>query len=347
MTSLANISQLVGSSQYRAFADDELKDEDNAAWVMQLEPWVRDRWIQRISWIRRADRLAEQESMEASCSDFQVFRAGWQCLDTTGQIDPEIPHGEILSGIRACWFEGTQTKREQVAIAAWDDYLKALAIYHQPQLAIATLTEYEAMLGRLAGRFFQIFPFLTEVQQQTVTFLGIVDQFYNNLRDLREDARQGICYFPNQVLQRFEVSREDILQMRCFENPGYYKMIRFWLDDYLPQLRQRSNEFLTSPDLHPSWQLLKEWSLYRYQRIEQVFRQCQFNYAIFPQYYWAAVKQDLAHGQVSCTPDQPDLTDCRCTPVQVAPLNDRIFAWTDIRDRYRQQLAMRGIRVRC
>ena len=319
MTSLANISQLVGSSQYRAFADDELKDEDNAAWVMQLEPWVRDQWIQRISWIRRADRLAEQASMEASCSEFQEFRAGWQGLEATGQIAAEVPHGEILLGIRDCWFGGTQTALEQVAIAAWDDYLQALAIYHQPNLAIATLKEYETMLGRLAGRFFQIFPFLSESQQQTVTFLGIVDQFYNNLRDLHEDARQGICYFPDELLTRFGVSRTEILQMNCFGNPGYYQMIHFWLDDYLPQLRQRSNRFLSSQDLHPSFELLKEWSLYRYQRIERIFRQCQFNYARFPQYYWTAVKQDLAHWQSNLSSGSANQSDCSQKQTQGAP----------------------------
>ena len=204
---------------------------------------------------------------------------------------------DFLIELRSCWFGDSENPIQQAAIAAWDEYLTALMTYHQPNLAIETLVDYEAMLESLAGQFFQILPFLSAQQQQAVTALGIVDQFYNNLRDLREDAEQGICYFPTQVLLRFGVSREEILQRRCFDNPGYFQMMNFWLDRYLPQLRWRTSNFLLSQDLHPSWQQLINWSLRRYCRIESIFRQCDFNYEVFPKHYWAAVKQDLAHLQ--------------------------------------------------
>jgi phytoene synthase len=292
------ISNLVGSSQYRAVADDSLKDEDNAAWVMQLEPAVRTEWIERVGWMRLVDRLAENELIEPEKERFQKFRLGWNSLLAGDNVKLGSTYAETLLKIKDRWFGPCSQKVDQLSILAWDRFVEAIATYHRANLTIDSLAQYEAMLESVAGSFFQAFPFLAEEHWQSARCFGIVDQFYNNLRDLREDAEQGICYFPTELLNRFGVSREEILQMQCFANPGYRQMMEFWLDDYLPKLRRKTYGLVLAQDLHPSWQILRDWSLRRYSRIERVFRRCDFNYALFPQHYWAEVRQELHRSQV-------------------------------------------------
>jgi hypothetical protein len=70
-------------------------------------------------------------------------------------------------------------------------------------------------------------------------------------------------------------------------------MMQFWLDDYLPTLYLKTHSLLMAEDLHPSWQIWRDWSFHRYRRIERIFRQCQFDYIHFPEVYWTEVKRDL------------------------------------------------------
>lgn len=302
----ATISKLVGSSQYRAVADDSLKDEDNAAWVMQLEPAVRNEWIERVGWMRLVDRLAENEMIEPDQERFQKFRLGWNSLLTENNVRPGSTYADTLLKIKDRWLGPSSQRVDQLSVLAWDRFVEAIATYHRTNLTIDTLAQYEAMLESVAGSFFQAFPFLAEKHWQSARCFGIVDQFYNNLRDLREDTEQGICYFPTELLNRFGVSREEILRMQCFANPGYYQMMEFWLDDYLPKLRRKTYSFVLAEDLHPSWQILRDWSLRRYNCIERVFRRCDFNYALFPRYYWTEVRQELHQRQMGHLSNQVD-----------------------------------------
>jgi phytoene synthase len=283
----------VGSSQYRALSDDALKDEDNVAWVMQLAPPIREEWIERIGWIRLVDRLAENELLDPDSHKFQQFCWDWQQLRDRGQIPSDSRYESVLNAIQSAWFDRTETAPQP--IAAWEDYLDAIACYHRPGLTIASVAEYEQMLDGLAGRFFQILPFLDPSDLVAARAFGKLDQFYNNLRDLHEDAQQGICYFPTELLNRFGLAGRDIVEASCFDRAGYYQLVEFWLDEFLPQLWKPAEALVRSPHLHPSWQLLCDWSIARYRRIDRVFRYCQFNYVQFPTVYWAAVKQDLEH----------------------------------------------------
>ncbi len=289
----STISQLVGSSQYQAVSDDALKDEDNAAWVMELEPTVRKQWIERIGWIRLVDRLAENQLFTADSSEFDRFYQGWQSLLAGQGVDVGCPCSEILTAIQTCWFTESRDWVSYLSIDSWDRYLKAIARYHCSDLRIDSLQDYETMLADLAGSFFQVLPFLSVRYWQSAYHFGVLDQFYNNLRDLQEDAEQGICYFPSQLLDQFGVSREEILRGKAYQNPGYHALMDFWLNQYLPRLRYRAIDLLLASDLHPSWTMLRDWSLHRYNRIERVFRSCHFDYTQFPQTYWQEVRQDL------------------------------------------------------
>lgn len=286
------ISDLVGSSCYRAVSDDASKDEDNAGWLMELDSVTRGEWINRISWIRLIDRLAEQELLYSGEPRFQKFLEEWKYLLATHSLPVECTFSNILTGIQAAWF-GTSPR--QLAIQAWDEYVNAIARYHSADLVIETLDDYEQMLVDLGGSLFRVLPYLSDQHQLAAQHFGVLDQFYNHLRDLHEDAEQGICYLPTELLDRFGVSREEILQQTASRNPGYHKMMTFWLEDYLPRLRQHAYQLLhiDIDTLHPSWQILRDWSVYRYRRIELTFRQCQFDYGRFSEVYWRQVQADL------------------------------------------------------
>ncbi|MBW4518214.1 MAG: squalene/phytoene synthase family protein [Scytolyngbya sp. HA4215-MV1] len=315
------ISYLVGSSQYRAVADDALKDEDNAAWVMELEPEVRDEWIKRIGWIRLVDRLAENNLLDSHSNEFQDFHVGWNLLQTEQRVDPNSSWSEILEQMQARWFgKPGAYSADTLSIQSWNTYLIAISRYHKNGLVIETLDEYEAMLEALAGAFFQVLPFLPKKYWQSALYFGVVDQFYNNLRDLWEDASQGICYFPTELLEKFKVSREEILHPGDFTNPGYYRMMLFWLDEYLPKLRQRAYGLALANDLHPSWQILRDWSLHRYRRIERIFRRCQFDYVAFPEQYWVEVKRELKQ-QLRRSRRQVKMAQTAPTPLSIVYLN--------------------------
>lgn len=284
-------AELFGSSHYRAIADDALKDEDNAAWVMELEPEIQQAWIERIRWIRLADRLAESDLIGGS-GQFQDFYAAWQWLNATGRVQPAGVHRSLFESIRQAWFNQPDQSCK-LSQQAWERYLVALSFYNQKNLVFETIDAFETMLRELASSFFQVLPFLSTETWKLVGAFGAVDQFYNTLRDMREDAEQGICYLPTELLDRFGVTRAEILELRAHQTPGYRAMMQFWIYDYLPKLQRRAYPFILSPDLHPSWQVLRDWSLSRYRRIEQVMRRCDYNYVRFPEAYWRQVQRDL------------------------------------------------------
>lgn len=287
-----SVAELFGSSLHHAIADDALKDEDNAAWVLELDPDVRQAWIERIHWIRLADRLAESELVDGQPGQFQDFYAAWKWLKSTGKVQPAGVHRSLFESMHDRWFAQSDPAC-QLSQEAWQRYLAALDRYNQKNLVLETIEEYETMLRKLASSFFQVLPFLSTQTWHLVGAFGVVDQFYNTLRDLREDAEQGICYLPNELLDRFGVTRAEILELSAYENPGYRSMMEFWIYEYLPTLYRRSYPFILSPDLHPSWQILRDWSLNRYRRIERVMRHCDYDYVRFPQVYWRQVQRDL------------------------------------------------------
>ena len=287
------ISELVGSSQHDAIADDSLKDEDNAAWVMELEPCIRDEWIERISWIRLIDRLAENELVDSSSAEFRKFYAGWKWLLLWGQVEPGCAYTDVLNCICTRWFSRVSNPVDRFSIWSWNRYLKAIERYHGHNLVIDTLDQYEVMLKDLGGAFFQVLPFLSQKYWQPACYFGALDQFFNNLRDMQEDAQRGICYIPGAILARFGVTRDEIIQQTACQNPGYAKMMQFLLDHYLTRLQQRAYPLMMAEDLHPSWAILRDWSVHRYHRIERIFRDCNFDYTQFPQRYWSEVQQDL------------------------------------------------------
>jgi 15-cis-phytoene synthase len=290
----AEVATLFGSSEYRALSDDGLKDEDNASWVLSLDDGVRGEWVRRIRWIRLVDRLAENEWFEPEARRFGAFIESFGALLHGAPIDERSPHADVLAGVRDDWLRVGEVGARAQALTAWVDYLGALSQYHHPAIHIATLDEHDEMLFRLSGRIFQLVPFLDEGAWGPAGEFGRLDQFFNNLRDLEEDGASGVCYFPADVLERFGLSEAAVCEGSCVGRAGYAAMMRFWLDEHLPVLRERAAPFLGARGLHPSVAVMREHTIARHARIERVFREVEFDFHRFRERYWAEVRAGLA-----------------------------------------------------
>ncbi|MFL5417116.1 MAG: squalene/phytoene synthase family protein, partial [Myxococcales bacterium] len=218
MTGAAYAAAKFASSTHDALSDDALKDFDNAGWVAGLPGQVRKQWIERIRAIRLADRVVE-----------------------SGTPGLHVVRNEADA------FEGAAPEVR----AAWDRYLTALDAYHG-DFQVRTLAEHREMMDRLSGSLLQLVPFLQRHHFEPVRAFGVLDQFFNNLRDLAEDTAAGICYFPDDVLARFGLCREDVLSGRWRSMSGWRKLMSFWLDEYLPALEREAARFDECNNLHAS-----------------------------------------------------------------------------------------------
>lgn len=290
-----SIAELLGSSKYAAIADDSQKDEDNAAWVMFLPPRFRDDFIELSGWIRQIDRMAENEWTEGWGSRFQIFKIGWRTLLLTHLVLPDDYHAELLVRMRGRWFSRKRAAPDSLQqVHAWDEYVEATAEYHRSDMVFETIRDYEWMLEHLGGSMFQVFSYLSEPQRRAVRAFGVADLFFNHLRDLPEDTAQGLCYFPADVLDRFGVERQEIIEGSCFKNVGYLHMMRFWLDDYLPHLYRLAAEFLGATNLHFTWRILRHWFMRRHARLTRALRLCAMDFRAATDMYYADVKPNMS-----------------------------------------------------
>ena len=241
MTGSAWAAAKFASSTHAAPTCDALKDFDNAGWVADLPAPIRSAWIERIRSMRLADRVAESTA-----------------LHVVGAEEDGLARA----------FDGASA----AVRAAWKRYRAALRAYHRGHLRVWTLAAHRRMLDRLSGSLLQLVPFLEPHHFEAIRAFGVLDQFFNNLRDLAEDAAQGICYFPEDVLARAGLRREDVLGdgWRTLDAPaparpprlatqakpappsGWRKLMRYWLDEYLPGLERDAARFDACDDLHPS-----------------------------------------------------------------------------------------------
>jgi len=263
MTGAAWAAAKFASSAHAAPADDALKDFDNAGWVARLPVSIRSAWIERIRPILVADRLAESTVLRV---------VGDEEMKLSREFD-EAPAPARL---------------------AWQAYLAALRTYHGRNLRVRTLTAHRKMLDRLSGSLLQLVPFLEPHHYEAIRAFGVVDQFFNNLRDLAEDSAQGICYFPEDVLRRFGLDHDDVVTGRCLGTAAWRKLMVYWLGEYLPELELEAASFDACDDLHSSVALLRSEFRARYARILDVFCACDFDFVRFAEVYWNDVRGQAA-----------------------------------------------------
>jgi phytoene synthase len=229
------------SSQHAAFGDDTAKDADNLRFLSGRDPADVDAWMRRVVWLREADRLAENQRMFPSARRFTEYAAQR----------------------RSTWIDDDANGRQ-----AWGRYLDALETYTCTTFSIETLADHDAMLGRISGNMFQTFPFLDERARSAIYAFGALDQFWNNLRDVDEDAAGGICYFPTVLLWAFDLRPTDVLDGSARGRPAWGRFMKFWLGVYLPRLEESARPFMEMTGLHPSIAALRACCLDRYERVK-------------------------------------------------------------------------------
>jgi len=67
--------------------------------------------------------------------------------------------------------------------------------------------------------------------------------------------------------------------------------MRFWLDEYLPELERGPVPFVACDDLHPSVARLRSECRARYLRILDRFRGVGFDFHRFAEEYWREVRE--------------------------------------------------------
>jgi phytoene synthase len=267
MTGAAWAAANFASSVHASLGDDALKDFDNAAWVAGLPGPVQRRWVESIRAIRLADRLAEEKELRPDSG-----QSAGHDLPSLHAVSAH--HGEDATAARA----------------AWGRYLAALRAYQRRDLRVATLADHRTMLDRLSGSLFQLFPFLRPHQLEAIRGFGALDQFFNNLRDLAEDAAHGICYFPEDALARAGLRREEVTGQGWRTSQGWQKLMRHWMEEVLPGLEHGAAGFDACGDLHPSLVRMRSDCRSRYARILHLFRAVEFDFQLFAAEYWLAVR---------------------------------------------------------
>ena len=74
----------------------------------------------------------------------------------------------------------------------------------------------------------QIFGYRNDLTREYAINLGIALQLTNILRDIKEDARRGRIYIPQEDLRRFGYTEDDLLRFRY--TPEFVNLMRFECD---------------------------------------------------------------------------------------------------------------------
>ena len=85
--------------------------------------------------------------------------------------------------------------------------------------------------------------------------------------------------------------REDVLGDGWRSSPAWPRLMRFWLDEYLPALERGAAPFAACDDLHPSVARLRSECRARYLRILNRFRAVGFDFRRFAAEYWREVRE--------------------------------------------------------
>lgn len=220
----------------------------------------------------------------------QLWRA-----DELAETDPVA-----FARLRAYWEEARLIgpPGQQRVADAWSRYLAALADYHRPGLVIRTLAEHDEMLLRLSGPLLQLAPGVPESLWDSAYAFGAMDQFYNNLRDLQEDAARGLCWFPEEVLRHFGFIRRDVLSGDALKRSKWPLFMEFWLGEHARMLRDAAAQLRDTEELSPSLLAMRSWTVRRHARTARALRAVDYDYRRFPDVYWPEVRRELGESEM-------------------------------------------------
>jgi len=160
-----------------------------------------------------------------------------------------------------------------VSCEAWQGYLRAVARYENPPASIPSLEVHNDRLLELGGNLFCLLPEVDWHLRRSIAHFGALHQYFEDLRALVEDGRLLHCHFPVDVMDRFGVTASDFSEGRWSYRADCAAFMSFWLDDYLPKLRQEAEEFMNMKRLPQSLATLRQACLRRHERIEGILRQ--------------------------------------------------------------------------
>jgi hypothetical protein len=283
-------SSLHSSGSFHDRTNDHLKDIDNVGWVGWLDGGVQDDWLVTLEWIRTADRVVEATVSpdpvvrDQAVLTHRAFMAGWEAV-RRGEEPPDGTFAPLLSKVAARWRRDGLTED---LLRPWDVYLDALWQYRSPTHVTESEGEYRAELLAL-GSLFQALPQQPSGLAGAVGALGMLDQFFNNLRDLAEDAAMGMCRFPLDLLARFGMRSEEFPQLIVPVDARFVAMVEHLLATLVPEVRLEADPLFRAPGLHPSWVEMIRQVLARHGRVEAMARLCGFDAAAFEVAYWNLV----------------------------------------------------------
>lgn len=247
---------------------ESLKDYDDLGWIHDIEPGLRADWLRRLQWIRMVDRLAVEETLAADAESF-----------ANHFILPCDP------------FDLGVTWRE-----AWRGYIEAAHRQRHCEVVV-DLTAHQHKLVELSGNMFCLFPEVDFGVRHAIARFGALDRFFSNLRDLSQDLRRGVQHFPLELLKDHGLSARELTNHRVRSTPAYLGLMRFWLDEYLPALRQQAVEFSHMNGLPSGLRVMRRACLRRHARIEGIFRECGLDFELAGRAYWLEVERLR---QISC-----------------------------------------------
>ncbi len=288
------VSDDIYSSEFSSTTDDSLKDEDNVAWVMQLPERVAKKWIAYLQFVRIPDRLLERDTFRKPKNNysytFSDFAQEWRQIRQNGKVNSKSPFVFLFEQLKKRWAREKLTEED---LKTWDLYLESLARYVKPGVIIHDEQEYEKALYGLSGTFFQGLPYAPSMYRREIGHLGILDQFYNNLRDLYEDTVRGISYYPTTLLGDYGIRRNELESLVSQPDDRFIRLNEYLLADFAARLKSETARLLSANGLHTSWRIGLRNTAIRHTRTEYVFRRVGFNAQRLNEVYWDYVRADL------------------------------------------------------
>lgn len=239
---------------------DAHKDRDAMGWLAAIPPDQQRPWRAWIRRLRVADTIAELRPR-----DLTALQAAWD-------------------KVREHEFHDDSPR----AAATWARYLEALAYYHHSAIAIRTVEEHDEMLLRLSGPLLQLAPGMPEALLDAAAKFGAYNQYWDNIRDLQEDAARGMCWLPEDELSRYGVARSAVLNGDAPDTCAWRELMTHWLGAQRQNLMWAAWVFVRAQKPWPL-RVMTHWTLRRYERIERVFRAVEFDYRRFAEEYWSEV----------------------------------------------------------
>ncbi len=278
------LGKQLGSREYLTGTDDSRKDHDAVAWVLELDERVREEWLAALRWVRTADRIVESAPFGSplTATPFYELICEWRVVRKGGASTGA--HAHLVAPLVTQW------QREQVPesdLRQWDLYLESLWRYRDPAGLLRSEDDYLRYLKELSGAMFRMLPYQPAGFSNEVIALGMLDQFFNNLRDLAEDVERGLYFYPRSLLAEFSLSEEDLPNVIERSDERFVRLHEHLFATLISKLTLAASPLFFAKGLHPSWRALIASVRERYDRIEHVARRCGFNARAFQRSYWS------------------------------------------------------------